>query len=169
MSDFTLTEEMLADGRILDLAVANFLEDKTKEKLAKALIILRSSKVWIPCKISMSDRDQAKMDAIVNRATNNMGNSGNAQFENKDEIRYVPELITNGDGYFMPIFSNEKYMEKYGAGVVKLNRSILDVIDVAQKNKVDLKGLVLNPFNESFIITKEIWPTILKIEPIIKE
>lgn len=168
MSDFVFTEEVLADGQILDVAVSGFLKDRTKENLYKALVILRSSKVWVPCKLSMSDRDQAKIDALVNSATKNMGMPANATFENKDEIHFVPELITNGDGYFMPIFSNEKYMEKYGSGIIKVNKSITEVIEIAKKNKVELKGLVLNPFNDSFIITKEIWDSILKLESLIK-
>lgn len=145
MSDFVITEEVLADGQILDAAVSDFLKKHTKESLYKALLVFRSSKVWLPCR---------KNEFSINGAT-------------EKEVRYTPELITNGDGYYIPIFSNEKYMKEYAN--VKVFKPVTDIINLAKENsEIEIKGLVLNPFNDSFIISNDIWDSILKMESLVK-
>lgn len=169
MSDFKFTEEILASGELLDNMVDIFKKDNTKDNMYKAMALLRSSKVWIPCKISMSDRDQARFNSIIEKSVENMGAPLIGSFENKDGIKTIPELLKNGDDCFMPIFSSEKHMTKYDQGFIKVNKPILEVIEIAKNNKADIKGLVLNPFSNSLLIPKSLWEGLEKMDSLIKD
>lgn len=166
---FVFTEENLANGEILEYMLGEFKKDPSKENLYKTLALIRSSKVWIPCKLSLSDRDQASINNRVDYVVKNMGAVGVPKFENRDGMKAIPEIIKNGADCFYPIFTSEKLMTKYDSGFVKVQRPVLDIIELAKKSKVDLRGLVLNPFSDMFIITKELYPSLASMESLIKE
>lgn len=166
---FVFTEENLANGEILEYMLSEFKKDPNKENLYKTLALIRSSKVWIPCKLSLSDRDQARIQNRVDYIVENMGAVAVPKFENKDGMKAIPEIIKNGGDCFYPIFTSEKLMSKYDTGYVKVQRPILEIIDLAKRSKVDLKGLVLNPYSDMFIITKELYPSLAQMESLIKD
>lgn len=166
MSEIKVTEELLEGGEFLDMAIGVFNRNPNKENLEKLLLLVRSSKFWIPCKISLSDRDQHKVNILVDAIADNMGAPVKGSFKNEDSLHYVPDLVKNGEDFFMPIFTSKDHMEKYSTGFVTIEKDILEIIEVAKNNDLDLRGIVVNPSKESFIITKELWPTFAKINPL---
>lgn len=168
MSEIKFTEELLASGELLDEMVRICKADMTKDNMSKTFKLLRSSKVWIACKVSLSDRDQAKVNAMIEKSVDHMAAPLLGSLETKDDIKLVPSLLAKDDTVFFPIFSSEKHMDKYGTGYVKISKPILEVIDIARKNKQNINGLVLNPFSDSFLVLKEVWPNLEQMESLIK-
>lgn len=152
MSDMKLTKEMLEGGVLLDTMVGIFNKDRNKENFAKTMMLLRSSDVWIPCKISMSDRDQANLNNMVDAIIENMGEPVNGGFVNKDEIYTIPQLYKMNEVKYMAVFSSEDKISDMGPGVVKIKKTIVEAVEMAKKLN-DIEGIILNPFTEAFILS----------------
>ena len=152
-----ITAEDLEDGSMLEAAVSRFDRERNEQNLISIMEILRDSYVWVPCNAIMSDTDQARIEALIKGAENNLDAMKGKEFIAHDETRLVPDILQNGEKLFFPIFSTAEVMGDYGNGFSKIQKHMLDVIKLARNNEKEPVGIVLNAFSEPFVLDKEIW------------
>lgn len=155
-----ITEEDLEDGSMLEAAVHKFNEERNELNFLDLLGILRDSYVWVPCTAVMSDADQKRMEELIDNLNGDTDKLKGMEFVPKDETRFIPDILQNGDEFFFPIFSTVEAMGEYGDNFSKVQKHILEVIPAARNNEKDVVGIVLNAFSEPFILGKEIWDII---------
>lgn len=156
-----ITAEDLEDGTMLEAAIHTFNEQRTKDHLLDIIEILRDSYVLIPCNAVMSDADQARLIAMLEEKGDGIIGE---QFVAHDETRLIPDILQNGDDFFFPVFSNEEAMGEYGHGFSKVQKHFLEALNLARNNEKELAGIVVNAFTESYVLDKELWGIVEKIE-----
>ena len=161
-----LTANDFEDGTMLEAAIHNFNEDSTKENLLVIMTILRDSYVWIPCNTVMSDADQARLHTMLKEKEDGIIGE---EFISHDETRLIPDILQNGDEFFFPVFSNVESMGEYGNGFSRVQEHFLEALMLAKNNKKDLAGIVINAFSEPFVLNKELWDFVEKMESQIQE
>ena len=152
-----ITEEDLADGKMLEEAVTRFNENRNNDTFIDVVEILRDRQVYVPYNVVMSDKDQEKIEKLIDNAGNNLDSLINMEFTTEGETRLIPNILENNGNYFFPIFSTEEAMGEYGDHFSKIPQIILDIIPLARNNDKKPVGIVLNAFIEPFILDKEIW------------
>lgn len=139
-----ITEDDLEDGSMLEEAVSRFNKEKGESNLVALLEILRSSYVWMPCR---------------------MLSELNVQTDFEDG--FSPDLFQKGADYFMPIFSSEEQMKEFATARSKQAVSVMKAVKMASESTTPLVGLVLNPFTEPFVIDMKLCSVIEKMKPIV--
>ena len=159
-----ITEEDLADGKMLEEAVSKFNSNKNNDAFIDVLEILRDSIVYVPYNAVLSDRDQERFEEIINKAGENLDELVGLEFVAEDETRLIPDILEKSGNYFFPIFSTEEAMGEYGDNFSKIPQNILDIIPLARNNDKKPVGIVLNAFSEPFILDKEVWDIVEKLK-----
>lgn len=152
-----LTAKDLEDGKMLEAAVTAFNKERNEQHLIDIMEILRDSYVWIPCTAVMSEADQKRMVEMVQGVKDNLEALVGQDFTTIDDTRLIPDILQNGDKYFFPVFSNVEAMGDYGNDFSKVEKHMLEVIQLARNNEKKPIGIVLNAFTEPFVLDKEIW------------
>ena len=145
----------------VEQAIRTFNEERNEEHLLNLLFTLKDSFVWIPCNMVMSEADQARLQAMLEEKDPE-GLIG-TEFTAHDEARLVPDLLTNGEKLFFPVFSREEAMGEYGEHFSKIERSFPEAITLAMNNDKKPEGMVVNAFSESFVLTEELCKVILNM------
>ena len=153
-----ITEEDLADGKMLEAAVTRFNSERNEPNFLDVLEILRDSYVWVPCNAIMSEADQARLEALVKEK--DLDSLVGVDFVAHDETRLVPDILQNGEAFFFPIFSNAEAMGEYGNHFSKVQKHMLEVIPLARNNERELAGIVLNAFTEPFVLDQKVWDVV---------
>lgn len=74
----------------------------------------------------------------------------------REEMRLRMDTMTDGDGnLWLPMFLNNRELSKGQTANVIMPVAILDILKFGLKGS-DLKGVVVNPFGKSFIMTKDL-------------
>lgn len=171
LPDRRLTTEDLEDGSLLKKAIHIFNDNRTERNLLLLFKILRDSYVWVPCNAVLSDADYAEVEKAVKDAEENGGLDSliGQEFTNKDFIRMIPDILQNGNNYFFPIFAAAEDMGEYGEHFSKIQKHFLETISLARNNEKDVTGIVINAFSEPFILTKELFDAVARIESDLEE
>ena len=164
-----LTPEDLEDGTILKKLVSTFNADRTEENLFNVFQVMRDSYVWIPCNAIMSEADEANMKEFLESHMDNSEGLENAEFTTTDQIRLVPDILTNGDQFFFPIFTTAEDMGEYGDNFSKVQKHFLEVLPLARNNEKDVSGIVLNAFGEPFVLVKELFDAVERIKSMFED
>lgn len=159
-----LTEEDLEDGSMLKNAVATFEEERTEPHFLDILEILRDSYVWIPCNAVISDTDQARFEALVAEAGDDIESLIGQEMSNQDAIRFIPDILQNGDNFFFPVFSSAEEMGEYGSHFSKVQKHMLEAISLARNNDKKVSGIVLNAFSQPFVLDSEIFDIVERMK-----
>ena len=149
-----VTQEALADGKVLRYLVNRFEQDKTDEKFTSVLRCLRDSYVWIPCRVKMSEEDMKMFS----------GASVGDVVKSKGDIRLVPDTLEGGDLLFMPVFSDCEQMDAdgYGKHFSKVEKHFFEAMSMAMARE-DIYGIVLDAFTQSFVVPKDAFDFIGKL------
>lgn len=167
--DKELKAEDLADGKMLRDAVVALTANRTEENVVELLELLRDSVVWVPCNAIMSDRDQDMIEKMVEESGDDLTKLIGESFANQDDVRLVPDILQNGDDFFFPVFSSVEEMGEYGEHFSNIPMRFLDAIVMAKNNDQDLKGIVVNAFSESYVLPKELYDLVEKMQSRIVE
>ena len=161
-----LKPEDLEDGTMLKDAIITFENERNEEHFFDILELLRDSFVWVPCNAIMSDADQKRMNKLVEDAKS----EGDIQkiigetFTTQDDLRLVPDILQNGEQFFFPAFTSAEEMGEYGTGFSKVEKPMLEVINLARNNEKDLSGIVINAFSKPFVLEKTIFDMVEKMK-----
>ena len=159
-----VTEEDLADGSMLKAAVKKFNAERNEPNFLDVLEILRDSYVWVPCNAIFSDEDNARFEKMLAEKGDDLESLKGEEFVNNDEVRFVPDILQNGDAFFFPVFSSEEEMGEYGEHFSKLQKHILEVIPLARNNEKNVAGIVLNAFSDPFVLETSIFDLVEKMK-----
>lgn len=159
-----ITEEDLADGKMLEEAVSRFNIYSSNDTFIDVLEILRDSIVYVPYNAVLSDKDQERFEKLVNKSKDNLDELIGLEFVAEDETRLVPDILENNGNFFFPIFSTKEAMGEYGDNFSVMPQNIIDIITLAKNNDKKPVGIVLNAFSEPFIIDREVWDIIEKMK-----
>ena len=88
-------------------------------------------------------------------------------FTTLDEVRFVPDILQNGDELFFPVFTSEEEMGEYGDSFSKVEEHFLNAISWAKHNNV--AGIVINAFSEPFVVSAEMLDVIAEMDSAIGE
>ena len=168
--DETITAELLEGGSFLKKATEICNRNRTTLNMIKLARILRDSQVWVPCSAIMSDADYAVMEKAIKAAEENGGLESliGMEFSNQDDIRMVPDILQNGDEYFFPVFTSEEEMGEYGERFSKVECYFLEAENIARNNERNVAGIVINAFTEPFVVPREMFEVIAKMESAIE-
>lgn len=163
-----LTSKDLEDGTILKGVVADFLKDKNDDSFRAVLIVLRSSKVLVPCQIELSEEAQAILEEL-NKEGKELSSLGKEEKENFDKgVSFVPATLVNREHKFFPVFSGREEMdEEFKEGSV-MNTPFLHALEMAAENE-EIEGIVLNAFTQTFVVDKDLFDAISKMESLVED
>jgi len=159
-----IRREDLEDGSMLKESIVRFNADRSEKNFIDVLEILRDSYVWVPCNAILSDADNGKLEDMIKECEGDLDKMLDQTFIANDCIRFIPDILQNGDDFFFPVFSSDDEMGDYGNGFSKVARHILDVIPLARNNEKNVKGIVINAFSGPFILDAELFHIIEEME-----
>lgn len=125
----------------------------------KLCIILENSDLWIPCRTVLGDADAAKMDQAVREvgASGNMESLIGMEFTNDEPIRFIPDILQNGEDLFFPAFTTAEEMGEYGNGFSKIEKPFPEIIRLAENNEQHPIGIVIDPYTNPFLLRRELY------------
>jgi len=142
--DKILTEEDLADGRLLEKAIAEFKATDDHHTFTEVMQLLRDSYVWLPCTGTSEDQDSEQIE------------------------KRVPEILMDGRDRFFPVFSSIDAMGEFGNNYSHVQKHMLEVIPMVLNNEKDFKGIVVNMFSEPLFLDKEAFDVLQQLKSRIK-
>jgi ADP-ribosylglycohydrolase len=163
--DDTIMPELLEDGSFLKRAIEICNRNRTQLNMIKLMRILRDSWVWIPCNAIMSDADYAALEKAVKDAEQDGGLDSlvGKTLSNQDNIRMVQDILQNGEEFFFPVFTSAEEMGEYGQHFSKIEKHFLEAANLAQNNKKNVAGIVINAFSEPFVIPRDLFDMIAEM------
>ena len=82
----------------------------------------------------------------------------------KDNVRMIPDILKSGEEFFFPVFTSAEEMGEYGEHFSKLQDHFLAAVNLAKNNEKNVSGIVINAFSEPFVIPKEVFDIIAKMD-----
>ena len=165
-----LKAEDLADGTLLKAKIKAAQENLSQLKLIEILRLLHSSDLWIPCQAKYSDADYAELEKAAKEAeaSGDLSSIVGRTFTNKDPIRLKPDILQSGDDFFFPVFTSPEDMGEYGDGMSKLQRSFLEILDMAEQHEMNVVGIVINAFSENFFLPRDLFDLVRDAAPLVE-
>lgn len=143
ISEYTddITPENIDNGSLLNRALSVFQRTQNEYDLLTVLRLLKNSSLYVPC----------------HEHTDETGDNG-----------FTPAVIKNNDEDFIPAFSSEDMIEENEKIAAHL-KIPFEVLSMAVQEGKDLYGIVVNPFTEPFIISRDILQDMNELSPMIPE
>ena len=163
-----LSKADLEDGTVLKGAVADFLKDKNDDTFGFVLAVLRSSKVFVPCEVELSDEAKAILDQLEKEGKNLDSLSGELKERFEAGLSFVPAVLVNDGHKFFPVFSSQEEMDDQFKEGSAMNTPFLHALELAA-NGEEIEGIVLNAFTQAFVVEKDLFDAIAKLESIVDE
>lgn len=160
MADILLMLHWERRVQLLEQAIKEFGTNASHELLMTILWYLKSTLLWVPCNAVMSERDKKKWDEIVLDSVDDLDSLVGTELKSEDEIRLVPDILTNGDEFFFPAFTECEEMGEYGDHFSKVQKHIMEIISLARNNEKEVKGIIINAFTDSFLIPIDLFSVI---------
>ena len=78
-------------------------------------------------------------------------------------IHLKPDILTDGEKFFLPVFSAEEEMGEYGEYFNKIERHFFEAISLSNGHE-ETDGIIIDAFTEPFIVTKNLFSIIGKMK-----
>lgn len=146
MADYSNRKEThMPDNNILEQAADAFIKEKTKDNFVKMMEELEKASVFLP----------AMFPEEMDEETKAMIKAGKSVKVSKD-TKIVPCLLKNNSGeQMLPIFSSGRHIPKERRSPALLNMPFLNCVNMALSNADKIKAVVLNPFTQNIVVSKE--------------
>ena len=149
--------------QLLEKAIEHFETERSQELLLTILWYMKSSLLWVPCNAVLSERDQSLVEKMVEDKGEDLASLKGETFQTMDYIRLVPDILMNSDEYFFPAFTICEEMGEYGESFSKVQKHMMEIINLARNNEKDVKGIVINAFTRPFVVPMELLSIIEKM------
>ena len=103
------------------MLVEQFDNAPTEQHYIAVLRCLRDSFIWIPGNMKISNDDE---NFLKNAKVGDT-------FTPQQDMRFVPDILQNGDEFFLPVFSNAEQMGEYGNHFSKIEKHFFDAMRLA--------------------------------------
>jgi len=166
-----ITPELLEDGSYLKNAISICKNNRTENNIYLLFRILRDSNVWVPCNAVISETDQEAWAKAFKEAQekDDLDSLMGQEFVSHESIRLVPDILTNGEDFFFPVFTSAEEMGEYGENMSKVGSHFLGAANLAMNNEKNVAGILINAFTEQFFVPKEMFDIIAGIESSIEK
>lgn len=163
--EWSLTKKDLEDGSFVKNLINEYNKEESDETFKTILIILRSSKVFVPCKTSYNE-EVAKILEKLKAGTefDRLTKKEKEQFNSNLEL--LPELLT-GDKQekAMPVFTSiEEASDQFSKDTAFAKMPFESALALA--SKVDIEGIIVNGFTQKFFINKDLFDTLAQMHSI---
>jgi len=142
---------------LLEQAIDAFEHNRSQEMMVTILWYMKSALMWVPCNPVLSERDQKRLQEMFKGSENDPDGLIGETWQAQDEIRLVPDILVNGDQYFFPAFTSCEEMGEYGERFSKVQKHMMEIIDLARNNEKNVEGIVINAFTKPFVVNKELF------------
>ena len=156
-------EEDYLDGNLLKMFIKNYKEHLDEESMLKLLAFLRDCFLWVPCTAVMDKEDEKRLMKDVEEAKDNPDALIGKSFTNENPIRFIPDILNNGEGDYMPAFTTAEEMGEYGENFSKVQKHIFEIIALGRGNEKEISGVVIDAFTEPFVLPKDLWELLERI------
>lgn len=147
----------------LEIAIKKFNENRTEENLFNILTILSDVNIIIPCSVVMDEADEKEFEKMLEDAENPDELVGKT-FTNKNAMRLIPDVLTNGQENFFPVFTSAEQMGEYGNNFSKIEKPFCEAITLAKNNPKGNLNIVINAFSEMFILKRGLYDLIINLK-----
>ena len=142
----------MIDNTQLEKLTAEFVKNRTNENFIKVMEQLEKSTIFIPTltpeNISNEEIEQVKQGK---------------QVKLNKEARFTPCLLKKETGeQALPIFSSKSQIPRDKTSPAVLAMPFFSCVSMAMANAEKIEAVVLNPFTQSIVITKQILEVALK-------
>jgi hypothetical protein len=162
-----ITTDKLENGKYLEEVSDEFYEHLDYSHYMDVLTVLRHSLVYIPCTAIFDEKDENMLFEMTQE--NNVEDIVGKIIQFSNDVRMIPDILQNKDGeLFFPIFSSKNQIGEYGESFSFVQKNILDVITLAKNSKKKSQAIVLNPFTNNIIFSRDTWELIRNIKLRIK-
>ena len=136
----------MIDNTELENRTAEFVKNRTNENFVKVMEQLEKSTIFVPTlqpeNISSEDIEKAKQGK---------------QIKLSKDAKFTPCLLKKETGeQALPIFSSQSQIPKDKASPAILAMPFFNCVSMAMANADKIEVVVLNPFTQSIVITKQI-------------
>ena len=161
-SSMRFTEEELEDGSLLRSAIQIFRAGPTNLHFLHVLEFLRDSTVWVPCTAVLSKADREALEQRIRDAEKTGGPEAlvGKSFVNTEDVRMVPDILEKKKDLYLPVFSSTDEMGDYGDRFTAVPMHFLQVMDIAENHKRDLKGIIVDAFTTPFAVEKKLFSSV---------
>lgn len=158
MADILLALHTDRRIQLMKNTVTALQTDTSQEAIMTLLWYLKGTLLWVPCNAVLSERDRKKWDeAILPKLENGEPMTG-MELTAENAIRLVPDILISGEDYYFPAFTSCEEMGEYGNSFSKVQKHIMEIINLARNNEKDVKGIVIDAFTNSFVLPVEWFP-----------
>ena len=138
--------------QLMKKTLASLETDTSQEAIMTLLWYLKSTLLWVPCNAILSERDKKKWDEAILPGLEMDESVVGMELTAEDAIRLVPDILISGEDYYFPAFTNCEEMGEYGNGFSKIQKHIMEIINLARNNEKEIKGIVIDAFTDSFVL-----------------
>ena len=72
----------------------------------------------------------------------------------------VPDILEKKKDLYLPVFSSTDEMGDYGDRFTAVPMHFLQVMDIAENHKRDLKGIIVDAFTTPFAVEKKLFSSV---------
>ncbi|MBP5224902.1 MAG: SseB family protein [Lachnospiraceae bacterium] len=76
----------------------------------------------------------------------------------------APEVLQNGDRLYMPVFSNPEQAGEYGQTHPSVRKHFLEAMGMAAAFGPDVSGIVVNAFTDPFVLDRELFEAVARLD-----
>ena len=109
-------------------------------------------------------KQQKAVEKMIEEAGDDLSSMKGKEFTSQGNIRLVPDILQNGDDFFFPVFTSEEEMGEYGEHFSKVQEHFLRAANLARNNEKSVRGIVINAFTEPFVVPKELFDLIGRMD-----
>ncbi|MBP3871523.1 MAG: DUF4011 domain-containing protein [Faecalicoccus sp.] len=163
LSNWTLAKEDLEDGSFFKGILNDYIKDKNEDTFLFVLLILRSTEVYVPCKVEQNEHTEKILKKLKEgTAFENLSDEEKEQL--KSQIR-VDVLISDKNEKAFPVFSSKDQIEKDVLNTVQaIKMPFMDAFELASKSDVD--GLMINGYTQKVFIEKKLFERLSNIRSV---
>lgn len=144
--------ETLENGKVLQVLIEQFANNRTEGNLFAVLKCLRDSFVWIPGNFIINKEDEEKFKNAK------VGETVTTDFD----MKFEPDILRNGEETFYPVFSNVEAMGEYGENFSKIEKNFFEAMSYA-RGKDETVGIVVDAFTNPFVVPKDWFEEVSRI------
>lgn len=139
----------------LKKAIAELKQHPSTERLDAVVEILKEDSVWIPCTAVTDAEDDEKVKKMIEEAGDDKDSLIGKEYVSDEGIRIIPKFIEGGGHLYLPIFSSTDEMI-VDDETSEVESTIFEAIILAENCDQQLRGIVVNPFTQAFIIDAQL-------------
>jgi len=85
-------------------------------------------------------------------------------FMTDDNVVFVPDILSNGEYKYLPVFTSAEQMGEYGESFTPFKMTFIEAMERAENCPDQLSGIVIDAFTEPFELPKQFFSIVKEIK-----